>query len=76
MKHRLEINKNAEGSKLGIMFPVNEEGDISSGYRISGPKAWGGSQLIDFIEIESNDLVTYIKEYAPDVLRALTEGKL
>jgi hypothetical protein len=42
-----------------------------SGYRISGPKAWGGSVKLAEIKISTDDLAHYIREYAPDVLEKL-----
>ena len=60
--HTLQIHMNAEGDKLCLANPSNDD---SSSYRIAGPKAWGGSSLIEDIEIRESDLVTYIKEYAP-----------
>lgn len=60
--HIFEIRVNAEGDKLCLANPSNDD---SGAYRIAGPKAWGGSSLIEDIEIRESDLVTYIKEYAP-----------
>ena len=59
--HTFEIYANAEGNKLCLAYPSNDD---SCSYRIAGPKAWGGSSLIGRIEIRESDLVTYIKEYA------------
>jgi len=71
--HYLQIEQNAEGSKLAIMSPIDESGETPIGFRIAGPKAWGGSRTLADIEISTDDLATYIKEYAPDVLKQLTE---
>jgi hypothetical protein len=71
--HLLEIERNAEGDKLAIMSPKNKDGAAGSGYRIAGPKAWGGSHRLESIEIKTDDFVEYIKEYAPDVLKKLKE---
>ena len=70
--HYLQIELNAEGNKLAIMSPMDDEGKISGGYRIAGPKAWGGSRTLADIKISTHDLVCYIKEYAPDVLKQLS----
>ena len=69
--HYLQIERNAEGNKLAYMSPMDDEGKLSSGFRISGPKAWGGSKALADIEISTDDFVRYIKEYAPDVLEQL-----
>ncbi len=65
--HILEVEINAEGNKLAYLSPVDENGNPKSGYRIAGPKAWGGSKNIARLKISSDDLVTYIKIYAPEV---------
>lgn len=70
-KHRFQIERNAEGNKLAYLSPVNENNLIGVGYRIAGPKAWGGSTNIAQIDIDSEDLARYIREYAPDVLKQL-----
>lgn len=70
--HYLQIEQNAEGSKLAIMSPMDDEGKMSSGFRIAGPKAWGGSKTLADIKISTDDFVRYIKEYAPDVLEQLS----
>ena len=66
--HRLEIHKNSEGDTLAYMEPANED---NGGYRIAGPKGWGGTKEIASIEISENDLVAYIKDYAPNVIKLL-----
>ena len=71
--HYLQIVQNAEGSKLAIMSPMDGEGKVASGFRIAGPKAWGGSKTLADIKINTNDFVRYIKEYAPDVLELLNQ---
>jgi hypothetical protein len=71
--HILEIEGNAEGDNLAYLSPADENGESSSGYRIAGPKAWGGSRNIARLKISSDDLIRYIKQYAPDVMEALTE---
>lgn len=60
--HIFEIRINAEGDKLCLANPSNDD---SGAYRIAGPKAWGGSSLVEDIEIRESNLVTYIKDYAP-----------
>jgi hypothetical protein len=69
--HVLEIEVNAEGGNLAYLSPVGS----SSGYRIAGPKAWGGSKSIAKLNISSKDLASYIKMYAPDVLSLLTNSE-
>ena len=65
--HILDIEVNAEGSKLAYLSP---EGD-ANGYRIAGPKAWGGSKSIASLKVSDEDLISYIKAYAPKVKEAL-----
>ena len=71
--HILDIEVNAEGDKLACLSPANEDGETQVGYRIAGPKAWGGSRNIARLKISSDDLARYIKQYAPEVLNALLE---
>lgn len=73
--HLLEVEINAEGSKLAYLSPIDDEGKTTVGYRISGPKALGGSKNIARLKIGTNDLVRYVMEYAPDVLAALTRDE-
>lgn len=74
-KHRLEIHRNSEGGSLAYLSPITEEGKTTSGYRIAGPKAWGGSTFIASIDISEDDLVEYIKSYATEILAALAPQK-
>jgi hypothetical protein len=69
--HILDLEQNAEGSKLAYLSPADEDGKPQSGYRIAGPKAWGGSRNLARLKITSSDLVTYIKQYAPEVAEEL-----
>jgi len=71
-KHRFEIERNTEGEKLAYLSPVDDDGQIKSGYRIAGAWAWGGSTNLARIDIDSNELARYIKEYAPEVLKELS----
>jgi hypothetical protein len=59
--YEIEICRNAEGGTLAY---ANLKGD-SSGYRIAGPKGWGGTKILATIEISQHDLVEFIKSYAP-----------
>ena len=70
-KHRFQIERNAEGSKLAYLSPVDEDNKTQSGFRIAGPKAWGGSRTLAEIDLSTNDIVRYIKQYAPDVMNEL-----
>lgn len=65
--HILEIEQNAEGGKLAYL---SKEGE-SCGYRVAGPKAWGGSKNIAKLKIREDDLVEYIKIYAPEIIDKL-----
>lgn len=63
----LDVEKNAEGSVLAYL---SEEG-AGVGYRIAGPKAWGGSRKIASLQIRGRDFVTFISEFAPEVVEAI-----
>lgn len=63
----LEIEINSEGGKLAYL---SKEGDDGA-YRIAGPKAWGGSTNIARLKINQNDLVEFIKSYAPEIIALL-----
>lgn len=67
--HLFEICRNAEGHLLAYLSPLDEEGREKSGYRIAGPKAWGGSKSLAKIKISTSDLAVYVNQYAPDVRR-------
>lgn len=67
----LEIEQNAEGSKLAILSPVDKDGNPDSGYRIAGPKAWGGSHNIARLPLTTDDLVSFIKGYVPEMIDQL-----
>ncbi|WP_148716451.1 hypothetical protein [Chitinolyticbacter meiyuanensis] len=61
--YELEVAVNAEGGKLAYLGL--KDGD--SCYRIAGPKAWGGAKTLAKLDISEADLITFIKEFAPDV---------
>lgn len=69
--HILEIERSAEGSLFACL---SKEGD-DCGYRLTGPKGWGGSRNIATLKITEDDLFTYIKQYAPDVHKRLKADK-
>ena len=69
--HLLEIEINAEGDKLAYLSPLDEKGETGSGYRISGPKPWGGSKNLASLKISESDIVAYIENYAPGIKRKL-----
>lgn len=70
----LEVEINAEGAKLAYLSPTDENGNTQCGYRIAGPKAWGGSRNIAKLKISSADLIHFITHYAPDVLEELKKS--
>lgn len=72
--HLLEVEINAEGDKLACLSPIDSDGNVQCGYRIAGPKAWGGSRNIARLTITTDDLVAYIKQYAPDVVVAIQKS--
>lgn len=76
MNHLLEVEINAEGCKLAYLSPIDENDKPKDGFRIAGPKAWGGSRNIARIKLNDADLVRYIRCYAPGVLSELIQGKL
>jgi hypothetical protein len=63
----LDIEQNAEGNKLAYL---SKEG-AGSGLRIAGPKAWGGSRTLAQLKISEDDLVQFIKEYAPELVEKM-----
>ena len=64
----LEVEENGEGDKLAYL---SKEGS-GRGYRIAGPKAWGMSKNIATLKISEDDLVKFIKQYAPEVIEKLS----
>jgi len=44
--HELEVCRNAEGATLAYLSPLDENGETESGYRITGPKGWGGTKTL------------------------------
>lgn len=71
MKYEIEVHKNADGKFLAY-FQNNKSG---SAYRIAGPKAWGGSELITKLQFSEFDLIAALKMYAPEVVKKLKEEK-
>ena len=65
--HLLDVCRNAEGSILAYLSPLDDDGEEKSGYRIAGPKAWGGSKSLAKLKISTHDLAVYVNKYAPDV---------
>jgi hypothetical protein len=63
----LEVERNAEGAALAYM---SAEG-AGSGYRIAGPKAWGGSRNLATLKVRGDDLVSFIIDCAPEVAAAI-----
>lgn len=53
----LDIERNAEGQVLAIL------GDRRTGYRIAGPKAWGGSRNIASLQVKPADLIYALREH-------------
>jgi hypothetical protein len=68
----LEIERNAEGDDLAYL---SVEGS-GVGYRIAGPKAWGGSRQLVKLNIRRADLITFIKDFAPDLIEKLTKREI
>ncbi len=60
----LDIEINAEGSKLAYL---SRDG-AGCGFRIAGPKAWGGSRNIAKLKFSEDDLICFIKGYAPEII--------
>lgn len=71
MKYEIEVHKNAEGDFIAY-FQNNKSG---SGYRIAGPKAWGGSTRITKLQFCEYDLISALKMQAPEVVKKLKEEK-
>lgn len=73
-EHLLEVERNAEGSVLAILSPIEENGEAPCGLRVAGPKAWGGSINMARLKISDRDLERYVREYAPEVHERLKNG--
>jgi hypothetical protein len=58
----IEIEINKEGSKLSYL--CKEDG---GGYRIAGPKPWGGSRALAKIKVDSDDLIAGLKHCGVNV---------
>ena len=58
-KHSLifEVVNGVEGPSLNI-------GDGTTGFRLSGPKAWGGGTVIHSFKVDINELLEQVKFYA------------
>jgi hypothetical protein len=69
--HLLEVEINGEGNELAYLSPLDEKGETEGGYRITGPKPWGGSENIARLKISESDIIHYIQQYAPEIGRKL-----
>lgn len=49
----------------GVEGPSLYVGDKSSGYRIAGPKPWGGGRTIHRFTVNVDELRKQLDEYAP-----------
>ena len=54
----LEVVHGCEGPSLYV-------GDEDSGYRISGPKPWGGGDVIHSFRVNADELRKQLDEYSP-----------
>lgn len=54
----IEVVNGAEGPSLCV-------GDEDSGYRIAGPKPWGGGRTIHRFTVKADELRKQLDEYAP-----------
>lgn len=70
--HILEVEINAEGGELAY---IGVEG-AGCGYRIAGPKAWGGSRSLAKLKIKKEDLAEYVKNYAPETRDLICQSEL
>lgn len=66
-----EIGVNAEGDQLCV---ANVEGD-DCGYRISGPKAWGGMRTTAKLRISQPDMLRFITECCPELADLIAEKR-
>lgn len=74
--HQFDIDVNAERNALIVAVPLKKNKEVGDcGYRIAGPKAWGGYSNIARFHITETPLVNFVKKYAPDVLEALKNGE-
>lgn len=63
----IDVVKGVEGHSLYIM---NYDGSGGTGFRIAGPKPWGGGQTIHSFQIDMLD-VGKINEYAKEVYKQI-----
>lgn len=70
-KHQLDIDVNGERNTLAILSPIKSNGDIDSGYRFAGPKAWGGYSNYASYTITETPLVNFVRQYCENVVEAL-----
>lgn len=68
--HTLEILRNAEGGKLAY---INGNTRNECGFRIAGPKGWGGTSKITGIEMDDSALIHYVTSrcYGHDLAKQL-----
>lgn len=71
MNHLIQTEINGEGSFLVVAAPLNSKEEVSSGYRIAGNKAWGGSKkLVDF-KVTDTPFINFIKNNCSSVVEDL-----
>lgn len=70
-KHQIDIDINGERNSLAILSPIKTNGDIDSGYRFAGPKAWGGYSNYASHTITETPLVNFIRKHCDNVIEAL-----
>lgn len=69
--HRIDIERNAELSLIVFATPLKQNKEVGdSGYRLIGPKAWGGSKNIASFDITETPLVNFIKKFSPEMVEA------
>lgn len=73
-KHIIEVDVNGERSSLSVFSPLKSNGEADSGYRIAGPKAWGGYSNFTSFKITETPLVNFVKKHATDIAEALKSG--
>ena len=54
---RIEVVAGAEGPSLSV-----SDGDL--GYRLAGPKPWGGGRIIQAFDVSLDELIAKAKEHA------------
>lgn len=63
MQYEIQLTSGVEGPHLAV-WPVGEDGKVaSSGFRMCGPKAWGGGTVVNRWRVKEADVREAFPEY-------------